>query len=163
MFILLYLASRGPYASILTVYQQRDWGPGMVKCVGPTRCLMQPTATLLPCLSDLMWDFWVCASQWTRDFIYVTWRWLSTEGEMKKTLHDARQMRQTDTTYWARAPADNYLPGRDCHYLDTDQGNNRRDYAIASESCRWPKTTITVHCFIIYTLDYFENFNHVTS
>ena len=36
------LASRGPYASILPVYQQRDWGPGMVKCVGPTRCLMRP-------------------------------------------------------------------------------------------------------------------------
>jgi len=28
--------------SILPVYQQRDWGPGMVKCVGPTRCLMRP-------------------------------------------------------------------------------------------------------------------------
>ena len=26
----------------LPVYQQRDWGPGMVKCVGPTRCLMRP-------------------------------------------------------------------------------------------------------------------------
>jgi len=36
------LVSRGPYASILPVYQQRDWGPGMVKCVGPTRCLMRP-------------------------------------------------------------------------------------------------------------------------
>ena len=36
------LASRGPYASILPVYQQRDWGPGMVKCVGTTRCLMRP-------------------------------------------------------------------------------------------------------------------------
>jgi len=38
----LVVASRGPYASILPVYQQRDWGPGMVKCVGPTRCLMRP-------------------------------------------------------------------------------------------------------------------------
>ena len=39
------LASRGPYLkleSILPVYQQSDWGPGMVKCVGPTRCLMRP-------------------------------------------------------------------------------------------------------------------------
>jgi len=32
----------GHYASILPVYQQRDWGPGMVKCVGPTRCSMRP-------------------------------------------------------------------------------------------------------------------------
>jgi len=28
--------------SILPVYQQMDWGPGMVKCVGPTRYLMRP-------------------------------------------------------------------------------------------------------------------------
>jgi len=35
-------AGKGPYASILPVYQQTDWGPGMVKCVGPTRCLMRP-------------------------------------------------------------------------------------------------------------------------
>ena len=40
------LASRGPYASILPVYQQRDWGPGMVKWVGPTRCLMRPWGVL---------------------------------------------------------------------------------------------------------------------
>jgi len=33
-------------ASILPVYQQRDWGPGMVKCVGPTRCLLRPCAGL---------------------------------------------------------------------------------------------------------------------
>jgi len=26
--------------------QQRDWGPGMVKCVGPTRCLMRPCSRL---------------------------------------------------------------------------------------------------------------------
>ena len=39
------LASRGPYASILPVYQQRDWSPGMVKCVGPTRCLMRPCSS----------------------------------------------------------------------------------------------------------------------
>jgi len=42
------IASRGPYASILPVYQQRDWGPGMVKCVGPTRCLMRPCTFLVP-------------------------------------------------------------------------------------------------------------------
>jgi len=30
--------------SILPVCQQRDSGPGMVKCVGPTRCLMRPCA-----------------------------------------------------------------------------------------------------------------------
>jgi len=37
-----------PYASILPVCQQRDWGPGMVKCVGPTRCLMRPWIWIWP-------------------------------------------------------------------------------------------------------------------
>jgi len=43
------LASRGPYASILPVYQQRDWGPGMVKCVGPIRCSL---INFLPPIGD---------------------------------------------------------------------------------------------------------------
>ena len=45
--------------SILPVYQQRDWGPGMVKCVWPTRCLMRP-CSYLPAFAHLYYiNYWI--------------------------------------------------------------------------------------------------------